>query len=189
MTGGGITASPFPPERRGPRSSTIDNPVNSLDVTVSTPDDQAFGRVRGRTEVSIWFAPGWYARADDAEVARQLQRLGRLLFAARTREYYRLRSQAFRRTVTREAAPTTEQDRRYVEQRASLVAQASALDGRFRVSATGMAHWAVQLAPGTVAAVDEATFCAAVSAAGHALVEDQFAQVRALKQAVYDPPR
>lgn len=182
-----ITASPFPPERRGPRTSTIDHPIDSLDVTVSTPDERAFGRVRGRTTVAVWFAPGWYDRASDTDVARQLQRLGRLLFAARMKEYYRLRSLAFRRQVTREAAPTSPQDREYVGRRESLVAEASGLDGRFRVSTTGMQGWTVEVEPGTVGAVDEATFCAAASAAGTALVEDQLAKIRGLKQAVYDP--
>lgn len=183
---GAITASPFPPERQGPRSSTIDNPVNSLEVVVSTPDEQAFGRIRGRTEFTIWFAPGYYDKAGDSDVSWQLQRLGRLLFAARMREYYRLRSLAFRRTVTREAAPVTARDHEYVERREAVVAEATALDGRFKASATGMQHWSVQIDPGTVAEVDEATFCAAVSAAGTTLVEDQFAKIRGLKTEIYD---
>jgi len=166
-------------------TSTIDNPINSLDVTVATPDEKAYGRVRGRREVSVWFAPGYYDAATESDLQRQLTRLGRLLFAARMREYYRLRSLAFRRTVTKESPPATDRDREFVGRRDELVAEGSSPDGQIRVSAVGMQNWTVSIEPGLSRTRDEQSFLADLATAANALVDDQFAKIRELKYDVY----
>lgn len=181
-----MTAAAPTPLPGGPRRpSTVANPIDDLEVVASTPDEQVYARIRGRRELTVWLAPGYYDRATEADLTWQLSRLGRLLFASRMREYYRLRSLAFGRTVTKEPPPTSARDHAYVERREDLLATGTSPDGRIRLSATGMKEWSVQIAAGTHQALDEHAFCAAVTTAGNALIEDQFTQIARLKADVY----
>lgn len=161
------------------------DPLADLDAHASTPDGRVGVRIRGRSSLTVTLAPGYYDQVTETELSRQLTQLARLAFVQRTRAYYELRSRAFGRTVTRESSSYGARDLSFTAGRASIVASGSSPDGRIRVTAAGMESWTVDLEPGTLAAYDEAGFCAAVAAAGHDLVEDQFRQIRRLKDEIY----
>ena len=161
------------------------DPLADLDAHASTPDGRLSLRIRGRSTLTLTMAPGFYEQATESELARQLTRLARLAFVQRTRAYYELRSRAFGRTVTHESPSYGARDLAFSTERATLVVSGASPDGRIRVTAAGMESWSVALEPGTLAAYDEAGFCAAAEAAGRDLVEDQFRQVRRLKDEIY----
>lgn len=166
----------------GPRSH---HSLDDLEASATTPAGNATLWLRGRDQASFSLAPGRYERSTDADLSRQLTQLARLAFAAWTRAYFQLRSRDFGERVAREPAPMGARDREYDELRGRLVATGSSPDGRVRVTAAGLEHWVVEVEPGTVDSLDEASFCAAVGAAARDVLVDQFRQVRRLKDEVY----
>lgn len=156
-----------------------------LQATATTPDGKAFATISGRTQVRFSLAPGYYEWASVADLERQLTRLAKLLFVARMKAYYVARSRDFGQTFTKESPPTSSRDQQYVRARSGLVVEGDAAGGVVRISAVGMESWAVHLDRDVQKKLTEQAFCAAVSSAATQLVEQQFAQVKALKRDVY----
>jgi hypothetical protein len=106
-------------------------------------------------------------------LARDLEALGRALWAARSRAVLDAAGMAAEPVVAGWRAEA------YVAGRAAIVARGRSLDGLVAVQATGMRRWRVHVAPGASAA--------AVREAGEALIEDQERQIRALKRTIWQP--
>ena len=68
-----------------PHVSPFGRAMDSLHVTAYTPNEQVFGGLSGWYDVRIGIAPGYAERVGDSEIAAQLTRLARILFAERTR--------------------------------------------------------------------------------------------------------
>jgi hypothetical protein len=177
-----VTAADGPTISLGPRSH---NSLDDLEAGASSPDGQATVRIRGRSEITFSLAPGVYESGDEVDMERRLTQLARLGFVARMRAYYALRSRGFGQTYTKEAPAVSPRDQQYVDERSRLIASGSSPDGRIQVTVAGMEFWTVDLQPGTLSALDETSFCAAVSSAAHEVVEDQFRQIRRLKDEIY----
>lgn len=156
-----------------------------LRASAATPDEKAFATISGRTQVRFSLAAGYYEWASVADLERQLTRLAKLLFVARMRAYYAARSRDFGQLFTKESPPSSRQDQEYVRARSGLVVEGEAGGGAVRIAAVGMETWTVQLDRDVQRTLNEEAFCAAVSSAATQLVEQQFAQVRALKREVY----
>lgn len=165
---------------------TVSHSLDTLEARACTPDERVFGEIHGRTEVAVSFAPGYYEQASDTTLEMQFTRLARVLFAQRMKAYFHIRSEDFGETVTREAPPTSERDHRFVEERSKITATGTSADGRITCSVVGMAHWTIRIAPGTHRQLTEDAFCRSFAAVGSALIADQFAQIRRVKDAVYD---
>lgn len=139
-------------------------------VRAETPDGTASATLTGDQEVTVSFAPGYYAQSTDARVTDKLQQLGRLLWVARMREYYRFKSDQLGREVRGERKPSTPAQVARREARDAIVATGSS--GPVEISAVGLFRWTVTLAPGTVQRTPEAELTDAVSRAAAALIAD-----------------
>jgi hypothetical protein len=159
--------------------------LDSMQVTSTSPDGQIAGVLRNRTEVFIAFRPGSYGRYSESVLADQLGALARLLWAGRTREYYAALSEAFGETITGESPAISERDRYYRAAREELVAEGLSSDGLVYVGVQGMRTWAVRVAEGTIRELDEHEFATRVYEASHAMINDQFAKIRQLKNYCY----
>lgn len=150
---------------------TMQEHLDTMVVEAATPDDTAFARLTGRRQIDVWFAPGYYAHATDERVQSKLATLARLLWVARTKEYYRYKSVQLGRVVRGEGEPKTPRQEERREARQQILAVGESSDGLVRIEAVGLFHWTVLLAPGTVPAVPEETVCAALGEAAAHLIE------------------
>jgi hypothetical protein len=158
--------------------STSFSPLHSLSAEAATPDGTTFGRVHGISRVEIWFTPGYYQYANNARVAGKLEQLGRLLWTARTKEYYRYKSQKLGRPIRGESRPQTPAHERRREARNNIVARGRSGDGLVELESIGLFHWKATIAPGTVPRVDEAEFVRACGEAAEQLVEQHVTQMQ-----------
>lgn len=159
--------------------------LDTLQVAATSPDGLISGVLRNRTEVLIAFRPGSYGRYSEAALADQLGALARLLWAGRTREYYAALSEGFGETITGESPAIGERDRAYRAARAELVAEGRSSDGLVYVGVQGMRTWLVWVADGIIRELDEHEFATRVYQAAHAMIDDQFAKIRQLKNYCY----
>lgn len=165
--------------------SDLADRLESMVVKVSTPNGMVFGESRAERSVRISFAPGYYERTGTTEMASQLSRLARLMFAETRAEHYRQVSQAHEMVVTRGATPVTRRDHEYQEELAKLVVEGASTDGSVSVTAVGMSSFVISIRPGVVGVVSEASFAQLASEAGTRLVEDQIQKVAKLRWDVY----
>jgi hypothetical protein len=150
---------------------TATTPLHTIAAEAATPDETTYGSIRGISDVRIWFAPGYYAYSTDARIADKLVQLGRLLWTARTKEYYRQKSLKLNRIVRGESRPMTPAQQRRQDARNNIVARGRSSDGTVELEAVGLYRWSAVVAPGTVARVPEDVFCASASEAALKLVE------------------
>ena len=159
--------------------------LNTMEVSAVSPDGNISGRLRNRSEVVLAFRPGSYGRYSEYGLADQLGGLARLLWAGRTREYYVALSEAFGETISHETPAVSERDRVYRAARDELIAEGKSADGSVYVGVQGMRAWVVRIADGTIRELDEDEFGMRVYEASHAMITDQFAKIRQLKDYVY----
>lgn len=152
--------------------------LEGLTAEAETPDGTAFARLRGTHDIRVSFAPGYYAHTTEARLADKLVQLGRLLWVARMREYYRQKSNLLEREVRGEGRPRNERQAARREARDSIVATGRSDDGRVELSAVGLLNWSATIAPGTVRQLSEEQFTAACSQAAERLVEDHLWQLK-----------
>lgn len=152
--------------------------LETLSAEAETPDGTAFARLRGTSDISVSFVPGYYAQTTEARLADKLTQLGRLLWVARMRAYYRLKSDLLDREIRGEGRPRNERQAARREARDSIVASGRSDDGRVELSAVGLLNWSATVAPGTVRQVSEEAFTAACAQAAERLVEDHLWQLK-----------
>jgi hypothetical protein len=160
--------------------SAMSEHLDTMVVEAATPGDTAFARLRGRSDVTVWFAPGYYRQSTDERVADKLAQLGKLLWVARMKEYYRFKSHQLGREIRGEGMPKTPAQVARREARDSIVAEGRSDDGAVSLSSVGLLDWSVTVPRGTVARVEEETFVASCAQAAERLIQhhlDQLAYV------------
>jgi hypothetical protein len=160
--------------------------VQSLVLRVQAPSGSVSAEMRGRNDVVVSFAPGFYYRADEHEMQWQLEQLAKLLWAAWMREYQRILSDEHQQTI-QESRPVSQQDYEFFEKRSNLTADGRSSDGRIHVAVRGMQEWTVQVAPDAMSTLREDEFLSQVAVAARELIGDQRAKIRELKVTTYDP--
>jgi hypothetical protein len=162
-------------------ASPLGRAIDAMHVTATTPNDQVVGEVTGWYDVRITFAAGYPERAGEVELALQVQRLARLLFAARMAAYQQIVEEHLPQPVL----PVTDQDRSYDDDVARLESTGSSADGSVHISGVAMTQWAVQIRPGLVDGIGGDAVAARVTEAANAFVRDRVAGVRRLKNLHY----
>lgn len=151
--------------------------LDTMVVEATTPGDSASARLRGRSDVTVWFAPGYYSQSTDARIADKLAQLGKLLWVARMKEYYRFKSEQLERPIRGEGTPKTPAQVARRDARDSIVAEGRSDDGTVALTSVGLLKWSATVAPGTVERVDEETFVASCSQAAERLIEHHLDQL------------
>lgn len=159
--------------------------VQAMRVRASTPDGMMTAELRNGSEVALSLVPGWYDNCHESDLERQLTRLGSLLWVARTREYWATVSNITGEHVAGEDRPISPRDVEFTEARETVVARGRSTDGHVTLSVEGMRRWTVTIAPGTVRGLSERDFVNAVRQAASGLIQDQLAQITALKYRIY----
>jgi hypothetical protein len=161
--------------------SPLGQAIDAMHVTAATPNGQVTGEVTGWYDVRVMFAPGYPERAGELELALQVQRLARLLFAARMAAYASIVEEHLPQPVL----PVTEQDRAYDDDVARLESTGSSADGSVHISGVAMTQWVVQIRPGLVDGIGGEAVAGRVTEAANAFVHDRVAGVRRLKNLHY----
>lgn len=162
--------------------------LDSMLVTATTPDGTTFIELRGRTDVRISFAPGYYRHATESRLAGKLQAAARLLWVARTKEYFRAYAEATGRDASGEHIDT-DNAQAFKDARMEIVARGESDDGVVTVVAAALWDWTISIAPGTVRAVDEQEFCRLAGQAGTRQIEDQYRQLRDVRRQLAEAGR
>lgn len=161
--------------------------VDQMMVRVSSPGGSIFAEIHGRDEVRLSFAPGYYYRVDKPDMETQLSTVGRLLWVARMREYYRIISDQTGQTITGDVRAESFLDTQFYEQRARLVAEGRSTDGRIHIQVRGLTTWTVRITDGTLNDLSPEEFAASAASAAAELIHDQHAKVRELRVQTYTP--
>ncbi len=151
------------------------------EVTTVSPNEQVFVTLRGNSSISVSMLPGYYDRANAAQIEEQLARTARLVFVDRTKAFYDLRSAEHGDTVRPSAESLTREQAEFKRRRAELAVEGSSDDGAVTVTSVGMTQFAVQIAPGTLTRVDESRFVADLGQAATRLMHDQREKMLGLK--------
>ncbi|BCY05676.1 hypothetical protein [Actinoplanes sp. L3-i22] len=159
--------------------------LERMRVRVSVAGGAITGELSDNDRVELSFAPGYYDRVSEPALEEHLVALARVMHAEYVRQYFQAVSAAYGRTISKDPPAIGRQDREYTARRAELVAEGRSADDRISVTVRGMRSWRVRIAPGTQRALDERQFAVSFGAAAHALIRDQFAGVRVLKNHVY----
>ena len=136
--------------------SPLPDQLPTLDVTVTTPDEIATARLRGRSSVTVSLVPGYFTTTTPARLADKLAELGELLWRAR------------RDVVRCTHSEPGEQ-----------VRGGHSVDGSVSVCTLGMTTWIVELEPPAFMRGEEA-FCAAAAEALSGTLADQLPQLHRL---------
>ncbi|MEV0840777.1 hypothetical protein AB0I55_14615 [Actinocatenispora sera] len=153
-----------------------------LPVEATSPDGQIIGRMRNRETITVAFQPYTYHHYTDAELARQLRQLARLLSVTFRREFdsYLEETLGGPRTTT-DSADSAEYQRRL----AAITAVGQPPDGFVRLRSTALLDWEVEVATGTVARLPETAFLDNVHAAVQDLMRCHRMQVLALQDELF----
>ncbi|SEB59878.1 hypothetical protein SAMN04489844_0639 [Nocardioides exalbidus] len=140
--------------------------VDAMHVSASTAGDALFAEINGWYAVRVGIAPGHAERTSDAEMAAQVTQLARLIFVARTREYYRLMDVhlqpnpvSLRRT--RDHLESSVEDKQVT---------GYAAGGAVEVTSIGMKQFVIQLQPGTCERLGSDGLGAALTTAANEMV-------------------
>ncbi|WFE23647.1 hypothetical protein O7621_10445 [Solwaraspora sp. WMMD937] len=159
--------------------------LDNMHVTAVAPGGAISGELRGRDCVRVTFAAGRYQWLDERYVEQQLAALGRLLWAGRMKAYWAAVSEALGTPVSGEDPPVGPRDVDYQSARGGIVAEGRSDDGSVQIEVRGMRDWTVRIVPGSLRRFREDEFSVRVQQAATALIRDQFAQVRSLKDSIY----
>lgn len=159
--------------------------LEAMRVRALAPGGGIGGELRGRDQVHLSFPPGRYHWFNERELEQQLAGLGRLLWAGRMKKYYAAVSEAFGEPVSGESPPISPRDQDFYAARAELTAEGISADGLVRIQVCGMREWTVRIANGTIRRLTEEQFTVRVQEAATALIRDQFAKIRFLKDRYY----
>lgn len=157
------------------------------DVRVASPNEQVFITVRGNREIEVDIDPNYFARASRDQIETQLARAARLAFVHRTKAFLDLRSRERGDSVTRTRPVHGPEDAEYFRRLDELAVEGESDDGLAGVTAVGMAHFSVSVAP---RALDRSPqeFCRSASQAATRLMQDQLAKGKKLQYDVYMRP-
>lgn len=154
-------------------------------VRVTSPNDQVTATLYGDERISVQLAPGYYERTDTSALTAQVARLAQLVFIARTRAFFELRSEEVGHPVHPATRPVNDLAAEYDDAMTRLAVEGRSADGAVALTAVGMAHFAATLAPGTRHRLDATAFAQALSEAATALLRDQIERGGELRRFVY----
>jgi hypothetical protein len=158
------------------------------EVRVVSPNEQVFITVRGNREVEVGVDPGYYGRATRDQLETQLARAARLAFIERTRAFLDLRGRERGEPLKQGRTIHSREDTEYFRRLDELAVEGESDDGQARVSAVGMTHFTVSIAPSVLERLDPAEFCRIASQAATRLLEDQLRKGKELRYDVYMRP-
>jgi DNA-binding protein YbaB len=160
--------------------------IERSEVTVTTPNGQVTATVRGQREVTVRFAPGFYATCSTAKLQENLQAAARLLFAAARREHLeQIRAFTGRDDVESRPDPQTPRDHDYYARLAELVAEGESDDGLVSVSAVGQQHYVVRVTPGVLDRVPQEQVEAACAQAADRMLAETERKAAAARWEIY----
>ena len=160
--------------------------IERSEVTVTTPNGQVTATVRGEREVSVRFAPGFYATCSTAQLQENLQTVARLLFAAARREHLeQIRAFTGRDDVESRPDPQTPRDRDYYTKLAELFAEGESDDELVSVSAVGQQNYVVRVKPGILDRVPQERVEASCAQAANRLLADTEQQAAAARWTIF----
>lgn len=122
----------------------------SIDITVATPNDQLFARLRGKYDVTITIRPGFVERAGDPETEVQLGRLCRLLFLHRADRLNRIDAELMD-TIPRPPRQLGPRDLEFERRYEQIGVTETSSDGSLSLHVVGMQSWVWEVQPGTTA--------------------------------------
>ncbi|MCW2792704.1 MAG: hypothetical protein JWO76_1802 [Nocardioides sp.] len=152
--------------------------VRSMRVSVSTPNGQVLGEVRGRYEVVVRFEPGYAERVGETELAGQVQRLGRLLFAHRAAAYEELKRAILQPSRSPRPRPGGETYERAYD---ALSVTGESRDGSVHVTVGGLRSWVVHIDPGAIERLGGEGVARATSEAANDLVARVVTEIKRLR--------
>ncbi len=152
-----------------------------LDVRVASRNEQIFARTRGSRSVEVTILPGYAERAGEAEVAAQLARVARVLFAQRAAAVARIRDDVLQPDRARLPRAEDAGFRRAYE---GLTVTGRSASGAVTVTAIGLAQWVVELRPGA-AGLGNQVLSAEVTEAANRLIAAAYPAVTDLRNAHY----
>lgn len=155
--------------------------LDSMVVTVSSPDGQITATLSNGDQVTFGFRPGSYERYPERTLEFQLARLAASIWVGYQRGYRRALDDAAGAAVSTDGMVRGSKRDRFRQDQAQLVAEGTSTSGRIRASSQGLMHWRVTIASGAVRALTEDEFLAEVGEAARSLLANYYEQVRQLK--------
>jgi hypothetical protein len=147
----------------------MSNPLDTLTVTVRSPDANIEAEVDSRYRVKLRFRPGSLRQYSEFTLEHQLGQLSRLVAAAYLRAY-RAASEA----AGRIANDWDPKRRAYREALTQIEVSAVSDGGHLEVSSVGLERWTCRIQPGALAQLTEDRFAAeADSAVANAVTQYQ----------------
>jgi hypothetical protein len=160
--------------------------LDEMRVRVSSPDGRITAELHGEYAIRVSFAPLAYQSYTEAELEAELERSAPVVYAERTRSYYTALGAAHDTTVHGERPALSIRDKEFDAARREILAQGRSHDGSVSITSRGLRSWSVSIEEGALDRLPESAFCSRLSQAVQELIVDQLAQVRALKDRVYD---
>lgn len=165
-------------EWNAPHASPFGRAMDAVVYAADSPSGGISASGHNWYDVTFTVHDGYARQAGEARVEQDLQGLLRVLFARGMAEYRRVLGS----TTTSTSVPMTERRRAWQQERDAMAVEGLSDGGAVRISAVGMGHWAVELRPGTCAALDDAALAAALTQAGARLGEQWVTSLRALNR-------
>ncbi|MBO0870694.1 MAG: YbaB/EbfC family nucleoid-associated protein [Micromonosporaceae bacterium] len=154
--------------------------LDALVVSARSPDGRVEAVVGDRgTTVSVSFQPGVYRRYGETALAHQLEQMARLAWTryardvSETIDFYYARADGDFRTHG-EGVTDTPERRRYLQELAEIVVEASSPEEHVSLRTHALASWKVTIAAGALGRLSEGQFLDEL----HAAVETLLARYR-----------
>jgi hypothetical protein len=146
--------------------------LESVTVTVSSPDGNIEAHVVGGQPRSLTVRAGAYQRYSESDLAHQLARTAALLFVGRDREVQQIMEDAGLHRARQPSEATDEAQRRYLSALPHIYATGQGPRGLVRLEATGLVQWHCDIAEGTLRQLSESEFVAEVMGAARDLLQN-----------------
>jgi len=166
----------------------FDELIERSEVTVTTPNGNVTATVRGERDVTVGFAPGFYATCSTVQLQDNLQTVARLLFVAARREHL----EQIRAFTGRDAdemqsrpEPQTPRDHDYYTRLAKLCAEGESDDGLVSVSAVGQQEYVGRVKPGGLDRVPQAQMEASCAQAANRMLAETEQKAAAARWEIY----
>ena len=169
------------------RMGQLSERLDSMTVRVTFPGGGIVAEIRGRNSVHVSFARGFYQRVHVRDLENRLAATAKLLWAAHSKQFYRILGEDAGQVISPFARPVTERDVEFHRRRELLIARGQCGDGRIRLAVRGMRSWRVNIVDDTLRKLPEREFTRRLEVAAGALIRDQRERVRELKVQTYDP--
>jgi hypothetical protein len=152
------------------------DPLDSMAVSVRSPDSNIEAEVDLDYRVQLRFRAGSFLRYNEATLEHQLSQLSRLAWAAYQRDYLAAVEASGR--VINDWNPKR---RAYREALANIKVTAGSNGGQVEVSSVGLERWTCRIEPGTLARLGEVRFVAEAESAVANLITQYVHRVVLLK--------